>query len=323
MTKIDIVYLWCDSTDENWLAKKAAYQNLDGQEKEATSVCRFVNNDELRYSLRSLAKFAPWINRIFLVTDHQIPGWLDANHPKVTLVNHEDILPADVLPIFNSSAIESAIHRIPGLAEHFLLANDDTFFGQPVTPKFFFNNGRPKLRLCTSDIGDESMYGALINNAITLMRRYYPIKEYVRPYHNIDAYRKSVYAEAYQMFPEEIALTESHRFRCRDDVLRLIVDLVEIYKYHLPIIYVQDDNGSICFQGNVVKKYFNRIRYLLFPRDAAYYVHMQPIDVKRFQKNPKPRVFCVNDDQWTNDTHRHNMRQMLETMFPDKSEFEK
>ena len=107
MTKIDLVYLWCDSTDEEWSAKRKRFQQYDCIEKTAAADCRFINNNELLFSMRSVAKFVPWVNHIYLITDHQIPSWLNVEHPKITLVNHEDILPREVLPTFNSMAIET------------------------------------------------------------------------------------------------------------------------------------------------------------------------------------------------------------------------
>ncbi|MGC5083508.1 capsule biosynthesis protein CapC, partial [Escherichia coli] len=72
-------------------------------------------------------------------TDSPTPEWL-ADHPKVTIVRSEEFF-ADpsVLPTHNSHAVEAQLHRIPGLAEHFLYSNDDMFFGRPVTPELFFS----------------------------------------------------------------------------------------------------------------------------------------------------------------------------------------
>ena len=39
-----------------------------------------------------------------------------------------------VLPTHNSHAVESQLHSIAGLAEHFLYSNDDMFFGRPISP---------------------------------------------------------------------------------------------------------------------------------------------------------------------------------------------
>lgn len=76
---------------------------------------RFADNDELRYSMRSVEKFAPWVRNIYVVTNGQVPAWLDRTHPKIRLVTHEHIFTnRSHLPTFSSPAIESHIHRIKG-----------------------------------------------------------------------------------------------------------------------------------------------------------------------------------------------------------------
>lgn len=44
------------------------------------------------------------------------------------------------LPTFSSPAIESHIHRIPGLSKKVLYLNDDVMFGQPVWPDDFYTH---------------------------------------------------------------------------------------------------------------------------------------------------------------------------------------
>ena len=73
-----------------------------------------------------------------------VPKWLNVNHPKLNIVRHEDFIPADCLPVFNSNAIEINLHRIQGIAEHFVIFNDDTFLLQPIEPDLFFLNGLPR-----------------------------------------------------------------------------------------------------------------------------------------------------------------------------------
>ena len=84
---IDLVYLWVDGSDPIWLAKKEQYlHQTDQQEHQLAIPERWQDNHELRFSLRSVEQFAPWIHHIFLVTDGQSPSWLKPNHPKLTLV---------------------------------------------------------------------------------------------------------------------------------------------------------------------------------------------------------------------------------------------
>src|SRR5699024_11177654 len=127
---IDAVYTWVDDADQAWRERRAAAAGEDPPSPLAGGSIRFRNRDELRYSLRSLFAYAPWIRNVYVVTDAQRPSWLD-DDPRITVVDHRELFPDDsVLPFFNSHAIESVLHRIPGLAEHFLYLNDDVFLMQ-------------------------------------------------------------------------------------------------------------------------------------------------------------------------------------------------
>ena len=138
---IDIVYMWVDGSDPVWLAKKNAFeQGVASTAGEALDEARFVDNDELKYSLRSIERYAPWIRHIYIVTDGQVPAWIDLTNPRISIIDHTEIIPREALPTFSSPAIEWCVDNIPGLSEHFLLANDDTFIGREVSPEFFFPN---------------------------------------------------------------------------------------------------------------------------------------------------------------------------------------
>ena len=98
---------------------------------------RYVNNDELKYSLRSVERYAPWIRKIFIVTDDQTPEWLDIENPKIKIIDHKEILPAESLPCFNSNVLEHFLCKISNLSEYFILSNDDTFFNKIVSSTTF------------------------------------------------------------------------------------------------------------------------------------------------------------------------------------------
>lgn len=98
----------------------------------SSGCCRPISH---RYSLRSLETNAPWIRHIYIVTNGQVPSWLDTSNPRVSIIPHDVIFANhSVLPTFSSLAIEFNLHRIPGLSETFLYFNDDVFLGRPVTP---------------------------------------------------------------------------------------------------------------------------------------------------------------------------------------------
>ncbi|MGQ0631258.1 MAG: stealth conserved region 3 domain-containing protein [Sporichthyaceae bacterium] len=148
--EIDVVYTWVNGADPTWQARRdAAWAKANPHEHSnlAANPSRYLDRAELRYSLRSLERNAPWVRHIYVVTDHQVPAWLNPADPRLRIVDHTEIFTdSGALPTFNSHAIESRLHRIPGLAEHYLYLNDDMFFGAPCAPEdFFVGNGLARL----------------------------------------------------------------------------------------------------------------------------------------------------------------------------------
>ena len=124
LSEIDIIYLWCDINDEKFRRKKADFAGLVMPAKESDHACHYRSNDELKYSLRSAEKYAPWIRNIYIVTDEQTPPWLNAEHPQIKIIDVKEIMPETALPCFNSCAIEHCLDNIPGLSECFLFAGN-------------------------------------------------------------------------------------------------------------------------------------------------------------------------------------------------------
>lgn len=124
---IDAVITWVDMTDSDWLDMYS--EHFDNKPDRN----RYKNHNELLYGLRSIEKHATFIKNIYIVTNCKPPSWLNLNHPKIKMISHVDIYEDEnVLPVFNSHAIEVNIHRIPGLSRHFIYLNDDFFFNNPV-----------------------------------------------------------------------------------------------------------------------------------------------------------------------------------------------
>lgn len=85
--KIDVVYTWVDGSDPVWENKRRLKADEIGKVlKESINQALFSNNEELKYSLRSIDKFAPWINKVFIVTDNQIPKWLKIENKNYKLL---------------------------------------------------------------------------------------------------------------------------------------------------------------------------------------------------------------------------------------------
>ncbi|GIE93647.1 stealth family protein [Paractinoplanes rishiriensis] len=239
---IDVVYTWVDGGDPDWRARKAAALRENGWVSEvsgqAANDSRFVSRDELRYSLRALHAFAPWVRHIFLVTDGQVPAWLDTGRPDLTVVTHREIFgDTGRLPTFNSQAIESRLHRIPGLAEHFLYLNDDVILGRPVAPEMFFTPGGltrffPSTALVDSaprQPTDPPANSAGKNNRRLIQQAFGRVLTR-KMKHTPHPSRRSVLAEIELRFAEHVTATAGHQFRHPDDIA-MLSSLQQYYAY--------------------------------------------------------------------------------------------
>lgn len=139
---IDFVVTWVDGNDDNWLKKRSLFDEKNADDKTKT---RFRDYNLFNYWFRGVENYAPWVNKIYLVTDNQIPTWLNLNHPKLVWIDHKQIMSEINLPTFNSSAIEVNLKNIEDLSEHFVLFNDDMFLNAPVKASdFFWHDGKPR-----------------------------------------------------------------------------------------------------------------------------------------------------------------------------------
>ena len=121
---VDVVYTWAGENKGN--SMRVAYHG------------------EIKYSLRGVFEFMPWVRRVFIVmNEKKKPSWFSDDYEKyVTLVGHDEIFTDGIktkLPTTNSNAIETALANIPGLSEHFIYFNDDFFVSRMLPYTRFFN----------------------------------------------------------------------------------------------------------------------------------------------------------------------------------------
>ena len=112
-TEIDFVVTWLDSNDPEW---QEAYFKYKPDSKGPKGNARFRNMDIFRYWFRAVELYAPWVNKVYLITNGKFPSWINTENKKLVLVKHSDYIPQDYLPTFSSCTIELFMHRIQGLS---------------------------------------------------------------------------------------------------------------------------------------------------------------------------------------------------------------
>ncbi|WP_158867101.1 stealth family protein [Leifsonia sp. AG29] len=223
---IDIVFSWVDGSSAEYQRQRAArmkaYVVGDGDDSEA----RYRQIDELKYALRSVHMFAPWIRNIYIATDSPVPPWLDENHPRIHIMRSEQFFSdPSTLPTHNSHAVESQLHNIPGLAEHFLYSNDDMFIGRPLSPDIFFSPGGitkfveagTRIGLGETDPARSGFENAARVNRRLLWERFGAVTTRHLE-HCAAPLRISVLRQLESEFPEEFRRTAASPFRSATDI---------------------------------------------------------------------------------------------------------
>ena len=328
--EIDFVITWVDMNDPKWKEEFAKYSNKPENTKNGVSDARFRDYGFLKYWFRGVEKFAPWVRKIHFVTSGQKPEWLDENNPKINLVNHKDYIPEQYLPTYNSVVIERYLHKIPGLAEHFVYFNDDFYIINHIGKERFFRNGLPCDIAVFQYNPSWSQWYIRIKNNIRIINKHFNKNEVMardhdkwfhksygararwnyllKPYnkfitlrtpHNAQPYLKKTFEEVWAVAGEELTETSANRFRALNDLTP------ELFR-----------TWQIC-KGNFE------------PYNTYKDTKMFPLMIKSKQaekaiRNQAYSLICLNDNIHIRNYEQvmNNIKQAFETILPEKSAFE-
>lgn len=319
---IDIVYTWVDDTDKKWLKKKEAFLNsYSGKLFKKSLTGRFEDHQELKYSLRSVEQFMPWIRHIYIITDKQIPSWLKRNN-KLTIVDHSDIFPKSVVkPVFNSLLIELFIHKIDGLSENYLYFNDDFIINKPLKESDFFTADGKCIRYISEPIKKKS---EILFESASFEERFFneiekifinrevesPFytntfdlfhslnKEYRKMFylkHVPYSYKKSIVEQIFSKYEPILKKMYSNQFRSKNDLMLIYLIVLEEFKEN-NIFYSCDNNDLLEFilresyssfqQKSFINIFDNKYKFLHFadgePSDSILVNKMNAVLLTKF-----------------------------------------
>ncbi len=326
---IDFVVLWVDGNDSKWLKEKNRYLNSNGD----SNVNRFRDCENLQYLFRGIEKYASWVHKIFFVTWGHVPTWLDTKNPKIRVVKHEEFIPKEYLPTFNSNVIELNLHRIPDLSEQFVLFNDDLFILKTLRKEDFFKNGLPadtyvEYTQLASFYNDT--YYFMKANILAIINKHFKKPEVVKKnrfkmlhpkygnfnfktlhclrfkkkfcgfwnFHTAQAYLKQTFEKVWSIEGEALDYACHNRFRTSTDLGHYLCRYWQL------------------MEGNFVPKK-DQTKYFIYLDD-----NQEALDAILKQKY---QVICIND-AYTHidfDKAKREINQALDTIFPKKSQFEK
>lgn len=307
--EIDLVYLWVDGSDPLWVArkKKSLEESTGVIQPEAASSERFRDMGELRYSLRSVHEYVPWARKIYLVTDRQIPQWLNTDHPQLQIVDHRQLFGDEgLLPTFNSHAIGARLHHIPGLSSHYLYMNDDVIFGRPVSPGLFFHgNGTSKFFLSKATLpysapGESSPHEQARRKVVQLLEQDFGVTATQTFFHTPIPQRRAIMDRLEAQYPQIFHANWSSQFRSAEDY--------EVNSW--------------------LHNYYGYLQGMAMPASIRYdYFDLSdPSIVSRMERLLRIRdkdSFCVNDSAEALQDNQEFVTEWLDRYLPRPSPYEK
>ena len=323
---VDLVITWVNGSDPEWTKKKERFEKMYNiKSSKLVLRSRFLDIGELKYNLRIITKNLPWIRKIFILTDKQRPSWLKKSwNSKVTIVSHSDIFPKAALPVFNSNNIEFHMHKIPGLAEHFIYLNDDVFISRPSNKSTFFTEeGLPiipciiynwtnhaeiaekliKIKYIRNDMGSVQ-FTLTSQRSYDVFYRRFGIDVDLKSIHGYMTFTKTLIQFMWDAFPKVLNELETHRFRDYSDVNIPHLSLLVAAGCNLGVPLIQEKGKD------------KKINYMLVI-DNNFKNVIQDFDSSKYLS------FCLNSGEKTTNNSRMEAIRFLEQFVPDKSPYEK
>lgn len=259
---IDIIIPWVDGNNPEWLETKNKYLGVSGADSNANSNARYESWNNLHLIFRGIERFMPWAHKVFLVVcgREQIPEFLNTGHPKLRIVTHEEYIPKEYLPTFNSNTIEMNYFRIEDLSENFILFNDDIFPISEIEERYYFQDGMVcdeavESPIMPVDVGQITEYSCMVKiNNLLFINRHFQKRKVQRnnrekwfysgygellqrteglgywdnfvgfhDRHMPVALKKSVMRHLWEIEPERLALASSNHFRSYTDLSQCLV----------------------------------------------------------------------------------------------------
>jgi hypothetical protein len=334
---VDAVYTWANAGDPDYQAARRAAREryaADGYPQSSHAVHRYRDNGELRHSLRSIDRNAPFLRRVHVVHGGAPPAWLRTDDPSLSLVRDDTLFPDPALaPSYSSDAIEAFLHRIPGLAEHYVYLNDDFFLAAPTSVEDFFDaDGTAVVQVHGLPLrppgDDQAPYMSSLRNGVRMLERhmgdfYRPLFKmrtprrlwkplasvlpevgWNLPAHVAQPFRKSVWPRFHALFRDEIQTLTRYRFRHPD-----------IFVTNMVATYLSLREGLSRF---------------VYPADGfAVFPHLgrAHLDEARRQlldgEGGRPKFLCLNDGPAAGAEWGAYVSEILGSLFPTPSRWER
>lgn len=334
---IDFVMIWVDDQDEEWKKTKESYASVDIMTSDNRSA-RYRDWGLLKYWFRAVEKNAPWVNKVFFITCGHKPEWLNINAPKLRFVSHKDYIPNEYLPTFSSHPIELNINRIEDLSNKIVYFNDDMFVLRPVEPSLFYDGNTPKHPAIIHAIAprNNGVTSHVFINCLQAINRHFEISEVLHNnYSKWFSIRKNGFGAVIEnlwgsQYKEFIGFRNEH---LPVPILKSTMDTVwneENSIMHETSLHkfrdIRDVSQYVFRYWQIVSGNFTPVKAKVLGRE--FVIEDKTDTICCAIRNQSYNLICLNDEGLlssdnTFEKAKIQIQQAFESVFPDKSSFEK
>ena len=228
MEKIDAVITWVDGSEPNFKLK------LEENLKNKKIINRqHLQANEIHFCVASIIKFAPFVRKIFIVTDNQKPNLNEVRHlvslNKVEIIDHKEIFRdnMDSLPTFNIRSIDALLFKIKNLSNKFIYFNDDMFLIKDTFQEEWFKDNKAVLTGSWTKTYNNKLIKTIsqrIKNLLNIRPSFNAAQskaaniagfhnKYFKSYHCGRPQIKSVIKDFYDKNPQRLTNQIMHKFR--------------------------------------------------------------------------------------------------------------
>lgn len=306
---IDIVVTYLNSKDKKWNEDFNYYKNLElgldiqkESNKQAFGDERIRDWEFLKYWFRGVENNCSWVRKVFFIVQNEnhVPEWLDLDNPKLRVVYHDEYIPEELLPTFNTMTIELYINRIKDLSNNYVICNDDFFFLNEIKEERFFRenkavhqDNRVYYKYYDDNLGE---FYQMLNNNMDLERKY----------------GKKI---KYDLYHLPVARKKDFESKILEENYDLILNAQKVSKFRNGKNYcacLYDDLIKICDEAILGNVYHN-CKYIPLKSDLFFY------EYENFD------MVCFNDTEQLDDFNKtkEKLIEFLDYKFPKRSKYEK
>ena len=312
---VDVLIKYIDLTDKN--LNRTGIKQIQKDE----------DNEELRYSVRSILKYIPWVRKIFILMPNEKVKYFkpyDEIKDKIVYVKDKDVLGYESANIY---AFTFNLFRLEkfGLANNFIYMDDDFFIGKEIEKSEFFYYDEKEKRVVP----------CLLNNIFSVINRELTLANYWSVFKTKDtlapqcfmAWILSLYSTQkffVDHFKDQTLIkpTPTHNaisYNIQDlkEIYELVVNNYEYANETLNsierhILTLQTQHFVDLFELNVKKRKVHTIPSNVIPMNLLKMVYM---NIKLFAIN------TGGDKIYTEEEYR-NQRELMQKRFPDPTPYE-